>query len=136
MALVLVLEDDEQVRVLAEAILQEAGHATLSAGSVEDARALLDGGQAIEALFTDVALGSHPDGGLEIAKEAVGRQPGLAVVYTTGKGITDGMRARFVERFTFVPKPYKPDDLTAAVDNVLHPRWADVGSNVIPIKSR
>jgi DNA-binding response OmpR family regulator len=34
---VLIVEDDEQVRVLAESVLQGEGFATLSAGTVEQA---------------------------------------------------------------------------------------------------
>jgi hypothetical protein len=40
MARILIVEDDEQVRVLAESILQEHGHTTLSADTLEQAIAL------------------------------------------------------------------------------------------------
>ncbi|MGC1823691.1 MAG: hypothetical protein WA729_22125 [Pseudolabrys sp.] len=41
MAVILLVEDEDQVRVLAESFLQTAGHTTLSAGSIEQALALL-----------------------------------------------------------------------------------------------
>jgi len=41
---ILLVEDEEQVRVLAESFLQIAGHTTLSAGSVDQALALLETG--------------------------------------------------------------------------------------------
>jgi CheY-like chemotaxis protein len=56
MAVVLVVEDDEQVRVLAEAFLQENSHKTLSASTAEEAIALLDGSDPIDLIFTDIAL--------------------------------------------------------------------------------
>jgi CheY-like chemotaxis protein len=37
MAVVLIVEDEEQVRVLAEAIIQDLGHETLTAGTAEQA---------------------------------------------------------------------------------------------------
>jgi CheY-like chemotaxis protein len=37
MAVVLIVEDEEQVRVLAEAIIRELGHETLTAGTAEQA---------------------------------------------------------------------------------------------------
>src|SRR5262245_504478 len=40
MAVVLIVEDEEQVRVLAEAIIRELGHDTLTAGTAEQAGAL------------------------------------------------------------------------------------------------
>ena len=48
MAVILLVEDEEQVRVLAESFLQTAGHATLSAGSVEQALALLSTQEPVE----------------------------------------------------------------------------------------
>jgi CheY-like chemotaxis protein len=41
MAVVLIVEDEEQVRVLAEAIVQELGHETLTAGTAEQALAVI-----------------------------------------------------------------------------------------------
>jgi hypothetical protein len=56
MALVLIVEDEVQVRVLAESILQGGGYTTLSAGTIEQAIALLDAGNKPELLFTDIGL--------------------------------------------------------------------------------
>ena len=51
MPVVLTLEDDEQVRVLAESILQDSGHETLSATNVDEALALLRSDQTIDVLL-------------------------------------------------------------------------------------
>ena len=40
-AVILLVEDEDQVRVLSESFLQTTGHTTLSAGSIEQALALL-----------------------------------------------------------------------------------------------
>lgn len=125
MAVVLIVEDEEQVRVLAESILQEHGHKTLSAGSMEQAVALLEGDDKIELLFTDLALHGDTQAGLALAQEIIKRLPGLPVLYTTGQGITDGMKALFVERFGFIPKPYTADQLCTAVANLLPTRSAN-----------
>jgi DNA-binding NtrC family response regulator len=119
MAVVLIVEDDDQVRVLAEAIIQIRRHTTLSASTVEQALALLESEQTEELMFTD--LGPHNDleAGLKAAQEAVKRIPGLSVLYTTGQAITDGMRAMFVERSGFIAKSYTVDQLNAAIDNLL-----------------
>jgi two-component system, cell cycle sensor histidine kinase and response regulator CckA len=122
MAVVLIVEDEDQVRILAESILQERGHTTLSAGTVEQAIALLDGKGKPELLFTDIGLHSDLQAGLNLAQEAFKRLPGLPVLYTTGQGITDGMKALFVERYGFIAKPYTGDHLITAVENLLPTR--------------
>jgi DNA-binding NtrC family response regulator len=119
MAVVLIVEDEEQVRVLAESILQDQGHKTLSASTLEQALALLEGDQTVELLFTDLGLHGDLQAGLTAAQEAVKRFPDLPVLYTTGQGITDGMRAMFVERNGFIAKPYSADQLRAAIANLL-----------------
>src|SRR6266849_5067752 len=42
MAVVLIVEDDEQVRVLAESIIQDTGHETLTAANTDEALAIVD----------------------------------------------------------------------------------------------
>jgi DNA-binding NtrC family response regulator len=120
MACVLIVEDEEQVRVLAESILQEHGHATLSASNYDEAITLLKGEQKVELLFTDLRFNDDHQGGIRLAQEAMTILPGLPVLYTTGQGVTDGMKAMFVERYGFLAKPYTADQLSIAVENLLN----------------
>jgi CheY-like chemotaxis protein len=107
---VLVVEDEEQVRVLAEGILEEAGYRIVSAATIPEALALLRGDTAVEAIFTDLQLAENGPGGIEL-----GIRPKVKVLYTSGQGITDGTKALMVEGSTFLPKPYTPEQLTAAI---------------------
>ena len=118
MALILVVEDEEQVRVLTESILQERAHETLSAGTVEQALAILEGERKPDLLFTDLGLHGDIEAGLHLAQEAVKRIPNLPVLYTTGQGITDGMKALFVDPHGYISKPYTAEQLAIAVDNL------------------
>jgi DNA-binding NtrC family response regulator len=61
MATVLMVEDEEQIRVLAESVLQEAGHKVVTATGIEGAKALLDTDQQIDVLFLDLNLGGDVD---------------------------------------------------------------------------
>src|SRR4051794_33027727 len=97
MATILVVEDEEQVRVLAASFLEAAGHDVLSAGTLAEARAVIEAGKRFDLLFTDMTLLDEPEGGLHVAIEAAKRQPGLPVLYTTGRGVTDGMVTLFVK---------------------------------------
>ena len=109
------MEDETQVRVLAEEILKEAGHQTLSAGNVTEALALVRAYELINILFADIRLEENGPTGLELAEQAVAMRPKLRVLYTTGTDVTDGTRALFVEGAAFLPKPYKPAQLLEAV---------------------
>jgi DNA-binding NtrC family response regulator len=119
MAVVLIVEDEEQVRVLAEAIIRELGHETLTAGTAEQALAVIEERSDVALLFTDIGLQQDCEAGLQLARDVAARRPALPVLYTTGQGVTDGMRAMFAEPFGFVPKPYTPDDLKTALSNLL-----------------
>jgi CheY-like chemotaxis protein len=70
MARVLIVEDEEQVRVLAESYLQEQGHQTLSAATPVEALAALDVADGIDLIFVDVGLRDDPHAGLNLASEA------------------------------------------------------------------
>jgi DNA-binding NtrC family response regulator len=115
MALVLIVEDEDQVRVLAESYLRGEGHSTLSASTVDEALAALDVADGVEILFTDIGLKDDIHGGLKLAKQAVDRRPGLKVLYVTGQVVTDGLRAMFVEGSAFLEKPYTVDQLQASL---------------------
>ena len=106
MALVLIVEDEAQVRVLAEGIVQELGHEVLTAGTVDEALALLSGNEGVDLLFTDLKLLDRHHGGIEVAPHAREAKPEVRVIYTTGEGVNDGTRALFVEDFHFLSKPY------------------------------
>ncbi len=115
MAVILVVEDEAQVLVLAESYLEQQGHKTLTAGTLEQALALIDSDNEIDVLFTDIGLGNDPQAGLELAKQAVERRPGLKVLYTTGQTLTDGMRELFVSGSAFLAKPYTVEELTTTL---------------------
>ena len=97
---------------------------TLSASSAEEALALLEREEHIDLLFTDLGLQADLQGGLKLAQAAKERAPGLPVLYTTGQGLTDGMKALFVEPFGFLTKPYTADQLTTGAANLSKERRA------------
>ena len=111
MATVLLVEGDDQVRVLAESYLEEQGHEVLSAGTAPGALALLDKTSRVDLLFTDVDLKEEIAAGIELAQQAVKTSPNLKVLYTTDRSLTDGMKARFAKNSAFLPKPYTVEQL-------------------------
>jgi DNA-binding NtrC family response regulator len=118
-AVVLIVEDDEQVRVMADSILQDAGYETRSAATMAEAHAILASDEKIDLLFVDLELMDDQEAGLDVAQAAAKTRQGLPVIYTTGRGLTDGMLALFVKRNVFLAKPYGAEQLLTAVANVL-----------------
>jgi DNA-binding NtrC family response regulator len=114
MHVVLVVEDEEQVLVLAKSYLEEQGHRALSADTIDGALAIL-AEEPVNVLFVDIGLHDDKQAGLELAKQAVERNPSLQVLYTTGQTVTDGMKALFVEGAALLEKPYTVDQLAHAL---------------------
>ena len=123
MAVVLIVEDEAQVLLLAESYLQEHGHETFSASTIAEASAILEQPNNIDVLLADIGLREDLQAGLELAKSAVSHRPGLKVLYTTGQAVTDGMRALFVEKSAMLVKPYTVDQLLTSLSmlGVTHP---------------
>lgn len=115
MATVLIVEDEDQVRVLAESYLREQGHQTVSAATAEEALAVFEVVERIDVLFADINLHGEIHAGLAVAKQARERQPDLAVLYATGQAVTDGMRAMMVENSAVLEKPYTVEQLQTAL---------------------
>ena len=127
MALLLVVEDDPQVLVLAESVLKGADHEVLTATNYEGAIALLADGKQPALALIDHNLGEGLSG-IDVAKSARTYNKNMAVIYTSGDHISDGTRALFVEGGEFLPKPYTPEQLLESVDRLLN------GSNTKPIR--
>ena len=115
MGTVLIVEDEDQVRVLAESYLREQGHHTVSAATPEEALAAFELVDRVDVMFTDVILKGDIHAGIALAKEAVHRRPDLKVLFTTGSAVTDGMKAMMVERSAVLEKPYTVDQLQTAL---------------------
>jgi PAS domain S-box-containing protein len=116
---VLVVEDEPAVRHVAVAFLHSLGYRVHAFGSAQEALQHLDLDEAIALLFSDVMLGNGMDG-KELARAARRLRPGLAVLLTSGYddplGAGEGSDH---ERFALLRKPYRREQLAAAVRSSL-----------------
>ncbi|RZL11920.1 MAG: response regulator, partial [Rubrivivax sp.] len=80
---VLVVEDDEDVRETAVAILAELGYRVLKARDALSALSVIDSGMPVDVLFTDVVM-PGPLRSPELARKARERLPHVAVLFTSG----------------------------------------------------
>ena len=119
MAVILIVEDEAFIREIAEMMVQDCGHHTLSATDVDEALSLLRSPEPIDALFTDIYLKTAVLGGCELAHQAIKLRPNLRVLYTTGNTVTDKMKALFVKGTRCLVKPYEEHQLQASVEDLL-----------------
>lgn len=111
MAVILLVEDDTLTLDVAAMMMREWGHQTLAAGDVEEALVILRSSQHIDALFTDIYLKGEPNGGCDIARQAMELRPALRVLYATGNSLTAKLKTMFVEGSDCLCKPYTSNQL-------------------------
>jgi CheY-like chemotaxis protein len=115
---VLVVEDNEDVRGYSVTVLKELGYGVLEATVAEEALALLASDVRIDLLFTDVVLPGRS--GRVIADVARQLRPGLRVLYTTGysrNAIVHG--GRLDPGVDLLTKPFTFEALALAVRDSL-----------------
>jgi len=114
---VLVVEDDEVLRQLARRVLQAAGYVVLDApGAVEAVALLGHRGGPVDLLVTDVVMPG--EGGPRLARRLAQAHPALRVLFMSGYASEAGEYA-VPAGAGFLPKPFTPEDLLAAVRRVL-----------------
>ena len=112
MAKILFIEDDDQVRILVEEVLRDAGYDVDATASVAAARALL-GANFYDLVLTD---GRLPDGtGFAIAQEAADKDIKVLVYTGYGREFSDEDRARY----PVLAKPIRVSELLMVIRHFL-----------------
>ncbi|HKU14897.1 MAG TPA: ATP-binding protein [Steroidobacteraceae bacterium] len=115
---ILVVEDNEDVRNYSVMILSELGYDVLEAHDAESALQAMEQAGRVDLLFTDVILPGRT--GRALADIAQARWPTLRVLYTTGYArdaiVHDGRLDAGVE---LISKPFTFEQLAARVREVL-----------------
>jgi len=117
---ILLVEDEEAVRELAQIILQELGYNVLSAENGVRALQLLHEhqDQRIDLLLTDVRMPQM--GGRELAERMRQITPNLKILFTTGYSAEAEGISRMLSHITFyLPKPFTPTAIGRKVREVL-----------------
>ncbi len=104
---VLLVEDDDDVREYAAQILAEAGFHVDAARCAEEAEAIINSGETISLLVTDVVMPGRD--GVQLAQALRRAQPGAKVLFTTG--YTRHIVPRRVPGAEILDKPYHGDAL-------------------------
>lgn len=108
---ILVVDDEEGLRELAQASLQGLGYRVLAAGDGQQALEILTAEPAIALLFSDVVMPGGI-GGYELAERATALRPDLKVLLTSGyteKAVACNGQSRFSA--SLLGKPYTQAEL-------------------------
>jgi CheY-like chemotaxis protein len=124
-SVVLLVEDEPLVRMLAADILEEAGFEVIEAITAPAALKLLEQRHDVKALFTDVDM---PGGmnGLELARIVHARWPRIALVVTSG--VCRPGADQLPDDGVFVGKPYAPQAPVQAIRGLIERRFGAGGT--------
>ena len=115
---VMVVEDDDAVRMLVIAVLQELGYKALEAIDADSALPIIESRQRIDLLISDVGLPGL--NGRQLAEIAISARPELKVLFITGYAATAASRADFLAPgMRMITKPFAIDDLAETVRDIL-----------------
>jgi len=111
-ATALVVEDDPMQREMICVLLEESDYAVIQCESAEAAELVLDKhSSSLALMITDVSLAGQMSG-VELARIATARNPGLDVIVTSGRALAEPLP----EGARFWSKPWAPLDILRAAE--------------------
>jgi CheY-like chemotaxis protein len=127
---ILLVEDNAQVAEVARSLLIEKGHSVVHAETADEALAMLNSGLTFDVVFTDFVMPGERDG-LDLARIVHEKWPSSFVLLATG--YSEAANRAIDEGFTLIMKPYRPEALVAAIQQVTTAHRADTRTNVVPL---
>ncbi len=122
---VLVIEDQELVRILPVEVLNDEGFHVVEARTGDEATALIDGSAGFHAVVTDIHMPGERDG-IALGRHARCRYPTIPVIYCTGRPDALNGAGPLGHRDVLVRKPYVPSEVVAILRGFL-PATGDAG---------
>jgi CheY-like chemotaxis protein len=111
----LIVEDEPLIRMCAVDFAEEAGYRAFEAKDAGEALVVLESGEEIGLLFTDITLPGPMDG-LELAALVAERWPQIGIMLASGAlGSLEASVAPSAHR---LPKPYGFHQFTEALDQL------------------
>jgi DNA-binding response OmpR family regulator len=118
--LILLVEDETDIRDVVATALEDAGFSVATAGRGEEAVAMLEAEAAdYRALISDVNLGRGKFTGWDVAKRARELNDQLPVIYMTG-GNAHEWASKGVPNSVLVTKPFAPAQIVTALSHLLN----------------
>ncbi len=118
---VLLVEDDASVRLLILEVLKELGYSALEAEDSNAAVRILEAGQPIDLMVSDVGLPGM--NGRQLAEVARKHYPELPILFVTGYAENAAIRAGFLgTNMAMITKPFVMDVLAEKISEMLPKR--------------
>jgi signal transduction histidine kinase/CheY-like chemotaxis protein len=131
-AVVLVVDDDSSVRVVAAAMLRELGYGVVEAGSGGGALERLQQDPSISLALLDFAMPGM--NGVELARQMLAIRPTLPIMFMTG--YADAWALAEVGDRRIVNKPFSDDELEEAIRSTLGQVDHAADSKIVPFRRR
>ncbi|MDH3975563.1 MAG: sigma-54 dependent transcriptional regulator [Deltaproteobacteria bacterium] len=120
MASILIVDDNESIRVTLSILLKNAGHEVFEAKDGREAIERLKG-EPYDLVITDLKMGKI--GGMEVVKAARASIPPIEVIVVTAYGsIETAVKAVKIGAFDFITKTFETNELLHVVERALERR--------------
>jgi two-component system, NtrC family, response regulator PilR len=117
---ILVVDDEEVLQDILTSLIRREGHATLSAGSGEEALEVLER-EEIDLVLLDLMLPGLP--GMQVLRQIRQRDPDqVVVVITAFSSIESAIDAMREGAFHYIPKPFKNEEVLLTIRKGLEQR--------------
>ena len=114
----LIVEDEDEVRDLAAALLEETDLEVVETGNTQEAMNYLSGNAGdVAFLFADVRTSSRLDG-VDLARTVRTKWPWVRVVLTSGAPLGDDLD-KGLRNVRFMPKPWRALDVLMEAEKAL-----------------
>jgi len=118
---ILIVDDEEVLRDVLDAVLRREGFDIVSAATGEEALSKLDGGEEIDLVILDVMLPGIS--GIDTLRAIRISNPALPVIVITAFSSIDGaIEAMKQGAFHYIPKPFKNEEVVITVNKALEQR--------------
>ncbi len=116
---ILVVDDDDPVRVMLARLLRTHGYTVLQAAHAAEARAIIET-HPVDLVITDIVMPG--ESGIELRRSLAERLPGLPVILISGYSAEGPAEfAARTPRTLFVQKPFAAEPFLRLVESVLGP---------------
>ena len=115
---IMVVEDEDRVRAVSAEALRELGYTVVEASGPNEALKMIEAGQELSLLFTDVVMPEMS--GRQLVDVLRKKNPKLRVLYTTGYTRNAIVQNGILDPGTqLLPKPFSLEDLAEKVRSIL-----------------
>ena len=127
-SVILLVDDDRDVRLLTRTFLEHEGYSVLSSGDAERASQIFRAVPRIDLLVTDLYMPGRS--GMELARELKALRRELPVLMISGGVLDTAQKAGLeAEGWSFLAKPFRLPEMLSTVHRILAPvearRWRE-----------